>query len=165
MPWNHIEEKPKFLHKPTIFSQTKNLCPSKSDDFTKFLFSGNLLGFFTTRCQQHHLFLEGRKKTWTLYKGRSSMEGIEEFFLSYHFKVAFILIWNCFQIITFSLNYYYFFLSIFRNMVRNVKLGHGLFDLIKTEQAAKVSIYFFKESVILSDTITCTTIHLLWTIS
>lgn len=46
-------------------------------------------------------------------------------------------------------------------MVRNVKLGHGLFDLIKTEQAAKVSINFFKESVILSDTITCTTIHLL----
>lgn len=92
------------------------------------------------------------------------MEGIEEFFLSYHFKVAFILIWDCFQIITFSLNYF-FFLSIFRNMVRNVKLGHGLFDLIKTEQAAKVSIYFFKESVILSDTITCTTIHLLWTIS
>lgn len=37
-----------------------------------------------------------------------------------------------------------FFLSIFRNMVRNVKLGHGLFDLIKTEQAAKVSIYFLK---------------------
>lgn len=33
------------------------------------------------------------------------------------------------------------FLSIFRNMVRNVKLGHGLFDLIKTEQAAKVSIF------------------------
>lgn len=25
-------------------------------------------------------------------------------------------------------------------MVRNVKLGHGLFDLIKTEQAAKVRI-------------------------
>lgn len=147
-----------------FFSNQKKLCPSKSDDFTKFLFSGNLLEFFTTRCQQHHLFLEGRKKTWTLYKGRSSMEGIEEFFLSYHFKVAFILIWDCFQIITFSLNYF-FFLSIFRNMVRNVKLGHGLFDLIKTEQAAKVSIYFFKESVILSDTITCTTIHLLWTIS
>lgn len=81
MPWNHIEEKPKFLHKPSIFSQTKKkLCPSKSDHFTKFLFSGNLLEFFTTRCQQHHLFLEGRKKTWTLYKGRSSMEGIEEFF-------------------------------------------------------------------------------------
>lgn len=42
-------------------------------------------------------------------------------------------------------------------MVRNVKLGHGLFDLIKTEQAAKVSIYtciFFKESVIISATIT-----------
>lgn len=33
-----------------------------------------------------------------------------------------------------------FFSSIFRNMVRNVKLGHGLFDLIKTEQAAKVRI-------------------------
>lgn len=29
-------------------------------------------------------------------------------------------------------------------MVRNVKLGHGLFDLIKTEQAAKVSICFLK---------------------
>lgn len=29
-------------------------------------------------------------------------------------------------------------------MVRNVKLGHGLFDLIKTEQAARVSAKYLK---------------------
>lgn len=33
---------------------------------------------------------------------------------------------------------------LFRNMVRNVKLGHGLFDLIKTEQAARVSAKYLK---------------------
>lgn len=42
-------------------------------------------------------------------------------------------------------------------MVRNVKLGHGLFDLIKTEQAAKVRILI--GFLILSVAITA--IHLL----
>lgn len=42
-------------------------------------------------------------------------------------------------------------------MVRNVKLGHGLFDLIKTEQAAKVRI--LKGFLILS--VAITTFHLL----
>lgn len=42
-------------------------------------------------------------------------------------------------------------------MVRNVKLGHGLFDLIKTEQAAKVRILkgFLILSVAITTIFTC----------
>lgn len=116
--------------------------PLKIGWFYKVLIFWELIGFsFTTRCQQHHLFLEGRKRTWTLYKGRSSMEGIA-WGLNFS-KLSF----QSGIDIDLKLFAYYcnisiiVFLSIFRNMVRNVKLGHGLFDLIKTEQAAKVSIF------------------------
>lgn len=73
--------------------------------------------------------------------------------LKFFIKVIFMLIWNCLHI-TFPL---FFFSSIFRNMVRNVKLGHGLFDLIKTEQAAKVSILigFLILSVAITTIFTC----------
>lgn len=127
-----------------FFSNQKKIMPLKIWSFYKVLIFWEFIGIFYDQVSAASFVLRRSKKDMNTLQREVIHGRYWRIFLKLSFQSGIYIDMKLFSNYYIFIKLLLFFLSIFRNMVRNVKLGHGLFDLIKTEQAAKVSIYFLK---------------------
>lgn len=127
-----------------FFSNQKKIMPLKIWSFYKVLIFWEFIGIFYDQVSAASFVLRRSKKDMNTLQREVIHGRYWRIFLKLSFQSGIYIDMKLFSNYYIFIKLLFFFLSIFRNMVRNVKLGHGLFDLIKTEQAAKVSIYFLK---------------------